>query len=104
MLPSLALIPASYTSLLSSFLFSLSTVIPALPPLASTVFCTAVGRSSHFCGVPAWHAHAMQKSTAAIATIAKPHVTAFIAFLIVNDDAEAVRHRKLLPRLGIIAT
>src|SRR3954469_4289107 len=80
MLPSLALIPASYTSLPSSFLFSLSTVIPAFPPLASTVFCTALGRSSHFCGVPAWHVNATQKPIAVIATTAKSHVTTFISF------------------------
>src|SRR4051812_29302319 len=100
MLPSLALIPASYTSLPSSFLFSLSTVIPALPPLASTVFCTALGRSSHFCGVPAWHVNATHKPNAAIATTAKPHDTTFIAFPFVNDHAEAAGHRKPLPGHG----
>src|SRR5436190_23163348 len=87
MLPSLALIPASYTSLPSSFLVSLSTVIPALPPLASTVFCTALGRSSHFCGVPAWHVNATQKPIAATAATAKHQVKTFITFPLVDYHA-----------------
>src|SRR5436190_8675687 len=102
MLPSLALIPASYTSLPSSFLVSLSTVIPTLPPLASTVFCTALGRSSHFCGVPARHVNATHRPIAAITTTAKSRVTTFIAFPFVYDDAVATRHRKPLPRNGIL--